>query len=123
MQYYRAAADSNSKYAELAAAELLRVDLPRNPGNYVATAGQIAPDGRLVLIVENRAPLALSDIQVTPVLIDNFGRVVSEGSPVRIRQVLNPNQRVAGDAGVGALSQQQLAQVRFRVDSARVVNE
>lgn len=123
LQYYRAAADSNSKYAELAAAELLRVDLPRNPGNYVATAGQIAPDGRLVLIVENRAPLALSDIQVTPVLIDNFGRVVSEGSPVRIRQVLNPNQRVAGDAGVGALSQQQLAQVRFRVDSARVVNE
>jgi predicted Zn-dependent protease len=120
LQYYRAAAGSSSQYSQLATAELLRVDLPRNPGNYIATAGQLAADGRLVLIVENRAPLALTDIQVTPVLIDDFGRVVSEGAPVRIRQVLNPNQRIAGDAGVGALSQQQLARVRFRVDGARI---
>jgi hypothetical protein len=45
---------------------------------------------------------------------------VSEGSPVRIQQVINPNQRIAGDAGVGAVSTEQLAQVRFRVDRARI---
>ena len=121
LQFFRAAAGSNSQYARLAGAELIRADLPRNPGNYVATAGQVAGDGRLVLVVENRAPVALTDIQVTPVLIDEVGRVVREGSPVRIREALQPNQRVAGDAGVGALPQAQLARVRFRVDAARIV--
>lgn len=121
-EYYKAAAGSNTRYAQLAAAELLRVDLPNNPGNYVATAGQVGSDGRLKLVVENRAPIALTDIQVTPVIVDSFGRVVSQGTPVRIPQVLNPNQRVAGDAGVGSLTQEQLSQVRFRVDSARVVD-
>jgi len=43
-----------------------------------------------------------------------------EGSTVVIREVLNPNQRIAGDAGVGAVPPQQLSQVRFRVDGARV---
>jgi predicted Zn-dependent protease len=123
VQFYRAAAGSNSQYAQLATAELLRVDLPRNPGNYVATAGQVAADGRLLLIIENRAPLALTDIQVTPVLVDEFGRVVREGSTVRIRETLQPGQRIGGDAGVGVLSQQQLPHVRFRVDGARIVEK
>jgi beta-barrel assembly-enhancing protease len=123
VEYYKAAASSNTQYAQLAAAELLRTDLPKNPGNYVATAGQLGADGRLILVVENRAPIALTDIQVTPVVIDSQGRIVSQGSPVRIPQVLNPNQRVSGDAGVGPLSQAQLAQVRFRVDSARIAGQ
>jgi len=120
LQYYKAAASSDSRFGKMAASELVRLDLPQNPGNYVATAGQLDANGRLVLIVENRAPVALSSIQVTPVLIDEFGRVAREGSPVVIREVVNPNQRIAGDAGVGALSPQQLSQVRFRVDGARV---
>jgi predicted Zn-dependent protease len=120
LEYYKAAAGSNSRYGQLAAAELIRVDLPRNPGNYVATAGQLDQQGRLVLIVENRAPVALAGIQVTPVLVDAAGRIVREASPVVIREVLNPNQRVAGDAGVGAIPPEQLAHVRFRVDGARI---
>lgn len=121
LQFYKSAASSSSQYGQLAMAELVRIDLPRNPGNYIGTAGSVAADGRLVLIVENRAPLALTDIQVTPVWIDAFGRVVSEGATVRIREILRPNQRIAGDAGIGVLSRQQLANVRFRVDGARIV--
>src|SRR5690606_18283803 len=111
---------SNSQYGRLAAAELIKVDLPRNPGNYVATAGQIDSSGRLILIVENRAPVALSGIQVTPVLVDGAGRIVREASPIVIREVLNPNQRISGDAGVGALAPEQLAHIRFRVDGAQI---
>lgn len=119
-EYYKAAAGSNSQYGRLAAAELIKVDLPRNPGNYVATAGQIDSSGRLILIVENRAPVALSGIQVTPVLVDGAGRIVREASPIVIREVLNPNQRISGDAGVGALAPEQLAHIRFRVDGAQI---
>jgi predicted Zn-dependent protease len=121
LEYYKAAAGSNSRYGQLAATELIRVDLPKNPGNYVATAGQLDSRGRLVLIVENRAPVALSGIQVTPVLVDGAGRIVREAQPVIIREVVQPNQRIAGDAGVGAIPPEELAHVRFRVDGARIV--
>jgi predicted Zn-dependent protease len=120
MNYYKAAAGSNSEYGRAAAAELIRMDLPQNPGNYVATAGQMGANGRLMLVVENRAPVPLSSIQVTPVMVDELGRVVSEASPVIIREVLNPNQRIAGDAGVN-VRPEQVGRVRFRVDGARVV--
>ncbi len=123
LEYYQAAAGSQSRYGQLAASELVRVDLPRNPGNYVATAGQIDSSGRLILIVENRAPVPLSGIQVTPVLVDDAGRIVREGSPVVIREVLKPNQRIAGDAGVGALPPEHLSHVRFRVDGARIAEQ
>lgn len=122
LSYYKAAAGSDSEYGRAAAAELVRLDLPQNPGSYVATAGQVDANGRLVLLVENRAPVPLSSIQVTPVMVDELGRVVSEASPVVIREVLNPNQRVAGDAGV-SIRPEQLGRVRFRVDGARVVEK
>jgi predicted Zn-dependent protease len=120
LEYYKAAAGSNSRYGQLASSELVRADLPRNPSNYVATAGQLDRNGRLILIVENRAPVALSGIQVTPVLVDSAGRIVREAQPIVIREVLNPNQRVAGDAGVGNIPQEQLGNVRFRVDGAHI---
>lgn len=123
LEYYKAAAGSSSRYGQLAASEIIRVDLPRNPGNYVATAGQIDQRGRLVLIVENRAPVPLSGIQVTPVLVDGAGRIVREGSAIVIREVLNPNQRIAGDAGIGSIPPEQLAHVRFRVDRAQIVEQ
>ncbi len=121
MKYYQAAASSKSDIGQRAAAELVRLDLPQNPGNYLATGSQVAANGRLVLVVENRAPLPLTDIQVTPVLIDASGNVVQQAKPVTIAQAIKPGERVAVDAGVGAVSQEQLPAVRFKVDKARVV--
>ena len=120
VKYYQAAASSNSDIGKAAAAELVRLDLPKNPGNYLATGPQVASDGRLVLVIENRAPLALTDIQVTPVLVDGAGNVVQQGKPVTIPRALKPGERVTLDAGVGAVPQEQLGAVRFRIDSARV---
>ncbi len=43
------------------------MDLPRNPGNYVATGGQLDPSGRVVVIIQNRAPIPLREhSSVTP---------------------------------------------------------
>lgn len=120
VKYYQAAATSNSDIGKSAAAELLRLDLPQNPGKYLATAPQVAANGRLVLVVENRAPLPLTDIQVTPVLIDAAGNVVQQARPVSIPQAIKPGERIAVDAGVGAVTQDQLSAVRFRVDKAQV---
>ncbi len=121
MQLYQAAASSQSEIGKAAAGELVRLDLPRNPGNYVATGGQLDSSGRVVVIIQNRAPVTLSDIRVTPVLVNPAGQVVRQGTPISVFQSLRPNEQVAADAGVGALTQEQLQALRFRVDGARVV--
>jgi predicted Zn-dependent protease len=120
MEYYRAAAGSQSRIGQMAAAEFIRMDLPQNPGNYVAAAGQFDAQGRLMVVVQNRAPVPLRDFQVTPVLIDASGRIVQQGSPVRLGAVLKPGEQVATYSGIASLSQQQLPNLRFKVDGARI---
>ncbi|HEY7641013.1 MAG TPA: M48 family metalloprotease [Steroidobacteraceae bacterium] len=120
MEYYRAAAGSQSRIGELAAAEFIRMDLPQNPGNYVAAAGQFDAQGRLMVVVQNRAPVPLRDFQVTPVLVDGAGRIVQQAAPVRIGAVLKPGEQVAASSGIGNLSQQQLQYLRFKVEGARI---
>ena len=120
MEQFRAAATSNSQIGQMAAAEFVRMDLPQNPGNYVGTAGQFDSQGRPILVIQNRAPVALTNIQVTPVLVDGLGNVVQQGAPVRVGRTLKSGEQVAADAGLGGLTQQQLQNLRFRVDGARV---
>ncbi len=121
LKYYQAAATSNSNIGQAAAAEALRIDLPRNPGNYVATAPQVAANGRVVMVIENRAPLPLTAIQVTPVLVDASGQIARQGEPITISSAIKPGERGTVDAGVGALDAQTLQSLRFRVDKAQVV--
>jgi predicted Zn-dependent protease len=121
MEHYRAAAGSNSQIGQLAAVEFVRMDLPQNPGNYVGTNGRFDPQGRPILIIQNRAPVALTNIQVTPVLVDGSGRVLQQGAPVRVSRALKPAEQIAADAGLSGLTQEQLPYLRFRVDGAQVV--
>jgi beta-barrel assembly-enhancing protease len=119
-QLYQAAASSDSAIGKAAAAEFVKMDLPQNAGNYVATAGQLDAQGRVIVVVQNRSPVALNAIQVTPVLVDGAGRVVREGDPVRINAVLEPGAQIASPTGLGGLPQEQLQALRFRVDGAAV---
>lgn len=120
MEYFRAAAGSQSQIGQRAAAEFVRMDLPQNPGNYVATQGQFDAQGRLMVVIQNRSPSPLSGIQVTPVLVDAAGRVVQQGSPVVFRAVVQPGEQVAAQTGVANVAQEQLQYLRFRVDGAKV---
>jgi hypothetical protein len=96
------------------------MDLPQNPDKYVAAAGQFDGQGRLLVVLQNRAPVSLRDFQVTPVLVDQGGRIVQQGSPVRVGAVLKPGEQVAAGSGVGNIPQAQLQYLRFRVDGARI---
>ena len=118
LEYYKAAASSDSAIGKQAAAEFVRLDLPQNPGNYVAAGGQVDARGQLVVVVQNRSPVSLNDIQVTPVVVDANGRIVSQGAAVRIPGPLAAGERGAVTTGIG-VAPEQLAQVRFRIDGAR----
>jgi predicted Zn-dependent protease len=119
IQYYQAAAGSQSEFGRAAAGELVRMDLPQNPGNYVATGGQLDQRGNVVVVIQNRAPIPLRDIRVTPVLVNAAGQVVRQGTSIGINRTLAPNEQVIADTGLGVLPQEQLQALRFRVDGAR----
>jgi predicted Zn-dependent protease len=119
-KYYEAAASSQSSIGQAAAVEFTKMDLPQNPGNYVAAGGQLDAQGRLLVVVQNRAKVPLSAIQVTPVLIDAAGRVVQQGNPVVIQSVVKPGEQAAAASGIANLTPEQQQALRFRVDGAKV---
>jgi len=120
MELFRAAAGSQSQIGQRAAAEFVRMDLPQNPGSYVATQGQLDPQGRVVVVIQNRAPAPLVGIQVTPVLVDAGGRIVQQGQPVVFRSAVKPGEQAAAHTGINSIGQAQLPYLRFRVDGAKV---
>ena len=120
MEYYRAAASSQSRIGQLAAAEFIRMDLPQNPDKYVAAAGQFDGQGRLLVVVQNRAPVPLRDFRVTPVLVDASGRIVQQASAVHLGSVLKPGEQVAAFSGIASISQDKLPYLRFKVEQARI---
>jgi len=121
MEYYRAAAGSQSTLGQRAAAEYVRMDLPHNPGSYVVAGGQFDARGQLLVVVQNRAPVALRNIQVTPVLVDGQGRVIRQGSRLGLDVLLKPGEQTAVHSGI-AVSQQELPHLRFRIDAAHVAD-
>jgi beta-barrel assembly-enhancing protease len=120
-QYYRAASGSNSSYGKRANVELVRMDLPQNPGNYLAATAQFDAQGRVAVVVQNRSPVPLTNIRVTPVLVDATGRVIQQGSSVRLSSIVKPGEQVGAAAGFAVAPQQQQL-VRVRVDAAEVAD-
>ena len=119
LEHFRTAAGSQSEIGKKAAAEFAALDVGSNPGQYLATAGQLDAQGRVVLRVQNRAPFALRDIVITPVMIDGSGRIVQEGRSLNIGRVLQSGEQISLDAGIGTMPAERLQFLRFRIDGAR----
>jgi predicted Zn-dependent protease len=119
-QFYQAAAASDSPIGQAAAIEFMKLDLPQNAGNYVAATPQYDSQGRIIVVVQNRSRVPLTGIRVTPVLVDAAGRIVRQGSPVAVQAVLRPGEQAAAASGLDELPQEQLAALRFRVDTALI---
>ena len=119
-KYYQAAASSQSSVGQAAAAEFTKMDLPQNPGNYLAAAPQYDSQGRIMLVVQNQSKVPLTGIQVTPVLVDGSGRIVQQGNAVQIQGVIKPGEQAAAASGLANLTQEQLQALRIRVDAAKI---
>jgi len=119
LEYYRSAASSQSQLGRQAAVEYVRMDLPQNPANYIAAAAQFDAQGQVLVVIQNRAPVALKNIQVTPVQVDDGERIVRQGSPIRLDALLKPGEQIAARSGI---AQQELSYLRFRIDGAQVAD-
>jgi len=68
MEHYKLAAGSDSEVGKRAGAALARLDLPRNPGNYVQVDAVADSKGNLGLRVTNRSPVTLRNVRVAGVV-------------------------------------------------------
>ena len=64
IEHYRLAAGADSDVGKRAGAALVRLDLPRNPGNYLRVEPVADGSGNLGLRVTNRSPLALRNLRI-----------------------------------------------------------
>lgn len=122
-QYFKSAAGSEGGYSQLAAKEMVAIELPQHPETYIATGAQLDAVGRVIVIIQNKSAVTLTDIQVTPVFIDAGGNVMQAAVPVRYSQPLTSGQQVAVSTGLGNLSPAQSQALRIRVDGAKISDE
>jgi predicted Zn-dependent protease len=120
MQLFQSAASSQSEYGQLATAEFQRMDLAQNPGNYIATAVQQDSAGRVMFAVQNRAQLTVTSLEVTPVMLDGYGRIVQQGQRRQFRVNLRPGETTSVDSGLGTMTAEQAALLRVSVNTAQV---
>jgi hypothetical protein len=71
-------------------------------------------------VIENRTPLPIAAIVVTPVLVDANGNVLQRGAAVQIRGPVAAGQRATAQINTGNLTAEQVRYLRARVDSAKL---
>ena len=84
----------------------------------MASTLQLDARGELIGVVEDRAPVALSGVVLTPVRVDAAGRVLQTARSVQLGRVLQPGERTAVNLGLGQLTTEVAQQVRIRIDGA-----
>jgi len=62
--HFRTAASANSALGKQAQAELVRLDLPRRPDQYLGLSAAVDERGQLAVIVHNRSPVAVRNVVV-----------------------------------------------------------
>lgn len=103
-QYYAAAAGSEGEIAQAAGLELMRLELPQNPGKYIRTQAGIDPRGMLVVAVGNPTRVAVAGISIAVQYVDAQGRLrdvrrdldgtLAAGQQVQVATGLGPFQDV-----------------------------
>lgn len=74
VEHYKVVAQAGGDYGRAASAQLARLDLARNPSQYIAHGCEVGATGNLVVLVQNKTSVTLSDIRVAIQYNDSSGR-------------------------------------------------
>jgi predicted Zn-dependent protease len=115
-QYYAKAAGSQGEIGQAASAELMRLDLPQNPGKYIRAQAGLDPRGMLVVAVGNPTRVPVTGLSVAVQYVDPQGRLRE------IRRnysgTLGAGQQAQVATGLGPF--QSASQFKVALASARV---
>jgi len=71
---YTKAAGHNSPAGAAAMGSLVDIDLPANPGKYIASSVRVTDDGSVLVLVQNKTPRNVGNVQVKIIYPDANGR-------------------------------------------------
>ncbi len=74
LQYYKVVAQGGGEYGKQAGAEVARLELPRNPGNYIARRCDADSNGNLIVSVQNQASVPITGVRIAVSYSDSVGR-------------------------------------------------
>jgi beta-barrel assembly-enhancing protease len=123
LRLYTMAAGSKSSYGEQAQARLVRLDLERNPGNYLAIQPQLDNQGRVWITVGNRTSVPVGNVVLVVGVVDPASGRMTYG-PERIGTgtgVIAPRKAVNLRTSLGPFSSGEvLRYVKWQVEGARL---
>lgn len=108
LQYYKGAAGSDSAVGQQAYRSLLRLDLPRNPGQYLQMRTGLDNQGQLIVEIANPTPAAVANLVLAVRYADANGRVQQVNR--RLRGGVAANQRGQFATGLGPFANTQAFQ-------------
>jgi predicted Zn-dependent protease len=115
-RYYAAAAGSEGEIGQAASRELMRLDLPQNPGKYIRTQAALDSRGMLVVAIGNPTQVPVRGLSVAIQYVDAQGR--AREIRRNYQGTLTPGQQAQIATGLGPF--QDSNQFRVALASARV---
>ena len=116
LQYYSAAAGSQSEVGQAASASMAQLELEQNPGKYLKTRLGMDNRGRVAVAVYNSSPVPVTSVEVSLAYFDQAGRQVSDVQRYRLRGTLAP-----GTQGTVSTRLTEGRGLRSTVSKARIV--
>lgn len=122
LKYYQMAASSESDVGKESGRQIAVIDLPRNPGNYLAAEARADRNGQVLIAIQNRAQIAVRGVELRVAVTNASGQSIQ--GPVRVtsgNKTIPSGQVIEIATGLGPLTTQaQLAAVRWQFDKAVV---
>jgi len=97
--HYKVVAKSGGDYGEAATAALVRLELPTNPGAYVARGCDADGSGNLIVSVRNDTTVVITGVQVAVSYSDSSGRAAEQRHSIRGQ--ISPGRVASVNTGMG----------------------
>ncbi|HZF15528.1 MAG TPA: M48 family metalloprotease [Steroidobacteraceae bacterium] len=122
LKYYQLAAGSDSEVGKESARQAAVLDLPRNPGNYLAAEARVDKNGQLLIAIQNRAQVPVRAVELRVAITNPAGQALQ--GPVRLTsgtRTIAAGQIIEIPTGLAPITTQaELAAVRWQFDKAAV---
>lgn len=122
LKYYQMAAGSDSDIGKESGKQVAVLDLPRNPGNYLAAEARADKNGQVLVAIQNRAQVPVRAVELRVAITNGAGQAVQ--GPVRVttgNKTIAAGQIIEIATGLGPVTtKSELAAVRWQFDKAAV---
>lgn len=116
--HYKVVAKSGGDYGKAATAALVKLDLPSNPGAYIARGCDADGSGNLIVSVRNDTSVQITGVQIAVSYSDSSGRTAQQRHSIRGQ--ISPGQIASVNTGMGPFTPGSSCPVD--VIAAKIVN-